>query len=52
MTPNLITLGDCPVDSWAGCYDDSWQGLITPESFSHPAKMARGLLDRILDHTA
>lgn len=32
-----------------GCYDDSWDGLITPESFAHPAKMARGLVWRIFD---
>lgn len=39
-----------PVIEWAGCYDKSWKGYITPESFAHPAKMARGLLCRILDH--
>jgi DNA modification methylase len=36
-------------DLWHGCYADSWQGWITPESFAHPAKFARGLLGRILD---
>ncbi len=35
---------------WQGCYDDSWKKIITEESFSHPAKMARGLLKRILKH--
>ncbi len=30
------------------CYADSWQGLITPESFAHPAKMARGQLFRLV----
>jgi DNA modification methylase len=35
---------------WTNCYDDSWQGLIVPEAFSHPAKMSRRLLERILDH--
>ncbi len=35
---------------WHGCYDDGWKGLITPESFSHPAKFARGLIERIYDH--
>lgn len=33
---------------WTGCYDGSWKGHITPDSFAHPAKMAYGLLDRIL----
>ncbi len=36
--------------TWHGCYDDSWKGLITPESFSHPAKYSRGLIERIFDH--
>ena len=36
--------------TWHGCYDDSWKGLITVESFAHPAKMARGLVVRIFDH--
>lgn len=40
MLPQLI---------WENCYDKSWKGIITPESFAHPAKMARGLLCRILD---
>lgn len=36
--------------TWHGCYDDNWNGLITPESFSHPAKMANGLVNRIFDY--
>lgn len=32
---------------WAGCYDGGWRGLITPDSFQHPAKFSRGLIDRI-----
>lgn len=36
--------------TWQGCYDQQWTGLITPESFPHPAKMARGLLERIIRH--
>ena len=44
------TPGDAITDSWQGCYDDSWQGLIVPEAFAHPAKMSRGLLTRILRH--
>ena len=27
-----------------GLYDDSWNGVIVDEAFSHPAKMARGLV--------
>ena len=26
------------MDKWESCYDDGWQGDITPEAFSHPAK--------------
>lgn len=37
------------IERWAGCYDQGWRDLITPESFSHPAKMSRGLLVRIFD---
>ena len=37
-------------DSWHGCYDDSWQGLIVPEAFSHPAKMSYNLTRRIFKH--
>ena len=37
-------------DRWEDCYNLSWKGVITPESFCHPAKMSRGLLRRILDH--
>ena len=35
---------------WHKCYDEGWKGIITPESFQHPAKMAYGLLKRILAH--
>ncbi len=35
---------------WTDCYNDSWKDHIVPEAFSHPAKMAYGLLKRILDH--
>ncbi len=38
------------ITQWHKCYDDGWKGLIVPEAFSHPAKMAYGLLKRILDH--
>ena len=36
---------------WENAYDDGWKvGHITPHSFAHPAKAARGLLLRIFDH--
>jgi len=35
---------------WHNCYDASLKGLVTKESFAHPAKMARGLCERILDY--
>lgn len=38
------------VTLWEGCYDSSWRGLITPQSFAHPAKFSRGLIERIFDH--
>lgn len=37
------------IETWQHCYDDSWKGLITVDSFAHPAKMARGLVRRIFD---
>ena len=39
-----------PVTTWQGCYGDSWQDLIVPEAFAHPAKVARGLSHRIYRH--
>lgn len=36
--------------NWHGCYDDSWQGLIAPEAFAHPAKFSHGLICRIVEH--
>ena len=38
------------VSVWNGCYDLRWGDLITSESFSHPAKFAPGLIDRIYKH--
>ena len=38
------------ITQWHKCYDEGWKGLIVPEAFSHPAKMAYGLLKRILSH--
>src|SRR3990167_7959423 len=37
-------------DQWENCYDQGWQGEITPESFSHPAKFSRALIRRIYEH--
>lgn len=45
-------MGNSQIDQWANCYGKSWKGLIVPEAFAHPAKMAYGLLVRILDHAA
>lgn len=38
------------VTEWHGCYNDSWNGVIVPEAFAHPAKFARGLIHRIYQH--
>src|ERR1039458_5037890 len=35
---------------WTGCYDGGWGKLLTSDSFSHPAKMSRALLERIITH--
>lgn len=35
---------------WKNCYDESLKGLIDNRSMVHPAKMARGLAERIFDH--
>lgn len=37
---------------WWGCYDAYWKGFITDASFAHPAKFAKGLIERILDYLA
>ena len=38
------------VDQWRRCYADGWRGIISDESFAHPAKMAKILANRIYDH--
>ena len=38
------------VDEWLGCYKSGWKGLICDESFAHPAKFARNLIERIYAH--
>jgi len=35
---------------WHGCYVESWKGLITDDSYAHPAKFARSLIQRIYRH--
>lgn len=35
---------------WHGCYDEGWRDLIVPEAFAHPAKFAKGLIERIVRH--
>ena len=43
-------VSEVPVTIWGGCYDESWRDLIVPAAFAHPAKMSRGLLERIITH--
>lgn len=45
-----ITLPPVPIIEWQGCYNEGWKDLITPTSFAHPAKAARGLMRKIYDH--
>lgn len=47
---SVITEPEILQDSWAGCYRGGWGSLLTQESFQHPAKMARGLAERIYQH--
>lgn len=35
---------------WYNCYGKMWTGIITPESFAHPAKFSRALIQRIYAH--
>lgn len=35
---------------WHNLYDLSWDGLIVPEAFAHPAKAARGVLEKIIGY--
>lgn len=35
---------------WYGLYNESWQGEIVPEAFSHPAKFSRALIRQIYQH--
>lgn len=36
--------------TWYNCYDETLKAFITPESFAHPAKMAKRLTERIIEH--
>jgi hypothetical protein len=47
MIPEILTQEKTKQRTWYGCYDESWQNLIQPESFQHPAKYAFGLIKRI-----
>jgi hypothetical protein len=38
------------VTQWHGCYSGSWQGILVPDAFAHPAKVAPGLSYRIYRH--
>lgn len=35
---------------WHRCYEEQWHGHILKQSFRHPAKFAKGLVDRIILH--
>lgn len=35
---------------WHGCYSGSWNGILVPDAFAHPAKFAPMLIYRILRH--
>lgn len=37
-------------ETWTGCYDAGWKGLIADEAFAHPAKFSRNLIGRIYRH--
>lgn len=38
-------------DRWWGCYSAGWpKKMLVADAFGHPAKAARGLLERIFDH--
>lgn len=40
----------CKTDTWIGCYDLGWKGIIVDAAMSHPAKYSRGLITRIIAH--
>jgi len=44
--------GEVLQDEWLSCYGESWNGIICPESFSHPAKFSLALVKKIYDHIA
>lgn len=46
-----IAANDGPkLSIWEGCYELQWSGVISKESFAHPAKFSRGLIERIYDY--
>lgn len=49
MTKSKSTI-HITVDTWAGCYTHGWNGLIHIDTYAHPAKYARGLIQRIYQH--
>ena len=38
------------IDEWQNCYDSGWGDLIVPAAYSHPAKMSRSLVFKIIKH--
>ena len=38
------------IDIWENCYPSKWKGVITPDSFKHPAKFSSKLIQKIYRH--
>lgn len=47
---NLEVKEQILIDEWRGLYRDSWKGVICDESFAHPAKFSRALIQHIYEH--
>lgn len=48
-TYKMLTTAKVPHETWFGCYANGWQeGELVADAFSHPAKMAKGLIYRIV----
>lgn len=37
-------------DNWQDCYSSGWGKLLVPAAYSHPAKMAKSLVFKIVEH--
>ena len=48
---DCLEKGRCGVTTvWKNAYEDRWAGVLTDESHAHPAKFAKGLIERIVDY--